>query len=69
MTRTWTISDQSGGSVRFADHRQAPLAAADIEPAIESALARVARELVEIAKALERLETLIALIASAAAAK
>ena len=49
--------------------RERMTAPADIEPAIESALSRVARELVEIARALERLETLIALIASAAVAK
>ena len=42
---------------------------AQIEPAIDSALTRVARELVEIAKSLERLESMIALIASAAIAK
>jgi hypothetical protein len=42
---------------------------AQIEPAIDSALASVARELVEIAKSLERLESMIALIASAAIAK
>ena len=44
-------------------------APAEIEPAIESALFRVARELVQITKALERLEALVALIASAAIAK
>ena len=43
-------------------------AAADIEPAIDSALTRVAHELASIAKALERLEQLVALIASAASA-
>lgn len=42
---------------------------AQIEPAINSALASVARELVEIARALEKLEALVALIASAAIAK
>jgi hypothetical protein len=42
---------------------------ADIEPAIESALSRVARELEAITEAVERLESLVALIASAAAAK
>jgi hypothetical protein len=41
----------------------------DIETTIEAALSRVARELVEIANALERLENLVALIASAATAK
>jgi hypothetical protein len=41
----------------------------EIEPAIETALSRVARELVEIARALERLETLVAFIASAATTK
>jgi hypothetical protein len=69
MTRTWTFSDQSRGSVRFADHRQARSAPAEIEPAIETALARVARELTEIAKALERLETLVAFIASGGGSK
>jgi hypothetical protein len=44
-------------------------APADIEPAVESALGRVARELEAIAEALERLETLVAFIASAAVAK
>ena len=42
--------------------------AANIEPAIDSALSRVADELVKIAKALERLEQLVAIIASAASA-
>ena len=42
---------------------------ADIEPAVESALSRVARELVAIAEAIERLESLVALIASAKTAK
>jgi hypothetical protein len=41
----------------------------DIEPAIDSALTRVAHELASIASALERLESLVALIASAATAK
>jgi hypothetical protein len=44
-------------------------APADIQPAIESELARVARELDVIGRSLERLESLIALIASAAVAK
>jgi hypothetical protein len=44
-------------------------ATAEIESAIDNALSRVARELVEIARALERLESLVALIASAAKAK
>ena len=43
--------------------------ASTIAPAIETALSRVARELADIAKALDRLETLVALIASAATAK
>jgi hypothetical protein len=42
---------------------------ADIEPVIDSALSRVARELEQIGQALERLETLVAVIASAAVAK
>jgi hypothetical protein len=37
-------------------------ATADISPAIETALSRVARELVEIWRTLERLETLVALM-------
>jgi hypothetical protein len=44
-------------------------APAEIQPVIETALGRVARELVKIETALRRLETLVALIASAAAAK
>ena len=44
-------------------------APAEIEAAVETALSRVARELVAIAETLERLETLVALIASAAVAK
>ena len=39
-----------------------------IEPIIETALTKVARELAAIANALDRLETLVALIASAATA-
>jgi hypothetical protein len=44
-------------------------APAEIKPAIEAALTRVAQELTSIASALERLENLVAIIASAAAAK
>ena len=44
-------------------------APAEIQPAIETALFRVARELIQITEALERLEALVALIASAAIAK
>jgi hypothetical protein len=43
-------------------------APAEIEPIVERTLSRVARELEQIADALERLETLVALIASAARA-
>jgi hypothetical protein len=42
---------------------------AEIEPLIESALERVARELESARRALERLASLVALIASAAATK
>jgi hypothetical protein len=44
-------------------------APSDNEPAIKSALARVAHELVKIAESLERLETMVAFLARAAAAK
>jgi hypothetical protein len=44
-------------------------APAEIQPAIELALSRVARELEQVAQALERLEPLVAVIASAAVAK
>jgi uncharacterized membrane protein (DUF373 family) len=42
---------------------------AEIEAAVETALSRVARELVAVAETLERLEILVALIASAAVSK
>jgi hypothetical protein len=42
---------------------------AEIETAVETAFSRVARELVEIGRALERLEALVALLASVAVAK
>ncbi len=44
-------------------------APAEIEPALATALARVARELAEVGATLQQLEVLLALIASAAAAK
>jgi hypothetical protein len=44
-------------------------APADIEPAIEAVLARVVRELAEVARTLARIELLLQLIASAEAAK
>ena len=44
-------------------------APAEVQPAIDSSLMRVAHELASIASALERLENLVALIASAAASK
>jgi hypothetical protein len=44
-------------------------APAEVEPAIEAAISRVAAELAEIAQAVARLEIILQLIASAAVAK
>ena len=45
--------------------KTAMTAPAEIQPVVDSALARVARELEQIARALEKIESLVALIASA----
>ena len=51
------------------EHPDGMSAPADISPAVEAALARVARELEQVAQALARIEILLQLIASAASAK